>query len=479
MKIFLMCIWILAMILTYGLLAVLYSTQMIPNLYLIGIGIVFAVILLLILRGMYKKSFTKAISVTCCLAVIGAMTYGTLEFNTILGSLQNMIDKSNTEISAVSVYVLKDSGFESLSEISQGSYGIHSTIERKHVDEVIHDLEKENKIIMDEIPYEDWDQMVRDLYDGKLTAVVINDAYAALLDEDSFIYNTKVLTTSYKEVVKTDISKDVNVTNTPFNVFISGNDIYGSIAYKSRSDVNMVVTVNPKTKQILLTSIPRDYYIDLGCESGSKDKLTHAGIYGVDCSVKTIENLFDIDINYYARVNFSTLINVVDTLGGIEVYSDRSFNSYPDGVAILSGTNVMNGKQALAFSRERHAYAEGDIQRIKNQQTVISAIIKKACSPSIITKASSVLSTISDGVETNMSSDEINSLIKMQLSDMAGWEIISQNVTGDGNTLYCYSLGNNAYVMTPHQDEVDQASLNIQKCVEGTLTREDLEQKAE
>lgn len=461
------------MILTYGLLIVLYSAQMIPNLYLFVLGTVLSVILVLILWGMYKKSAVKVISITLCLAIVGAMLYGTLEFNTILGSLQNMINKSNTEISAVSVYVLRDSEFESLSEIDQGSFGVHSTIERAHVDEAIDELEKENQIVMNTISYDDWNEMVNDLYSGKLTAVVMNDAYAALLDGDSFVYNTKILATAYKEVIKEDISKDVNVTNTPFSVFISGNDIYGTISYKSRSDVNMVVTVNPNTKQILLTSIPRDYYIDLGCESGSKDKLTHAGIYGVDCSVKTIENLFDIDINYYARVNFSTLINVVDTLGGIEVYSDRSFTSYPDGVAISAGTNIMNGTQALAFSRERHAYAEGDIQRIKNQQIVISAIIKKACSPSIITKASSVLATISEGVETNMSSEEINSLIKMQLSDMASWEIISQNVTGDGSTSYCYSLGDNAYVMLPYQNEVEQASLNIQKCIDGTLTQED------
>ncbi len=460
------------MILTYGLLVVLYFTRMIPDLYLIGVALFFAIVLFSILRGMGKKNITKVISVGLCLAIIGVMFVGTLEFNTILESLDNMIDKSNTEISAVSVYILKDSEITSLTELDQKSFGVHATIERAHVDEVIAELEKENHIAMNEISYDDWDKMVEDLYEGKLAAVILNDAYAALLDEDSFVYKTRIVSTSYKKIVKEDISKDVNVTNTSFNVFISGNDIYGSIAYKSRSDVNMIVTVNPKTKQILLTSIPRDYYIDLGCESGAKDKLTHAGIYGVDCSIKTVEQLFDIDINYYARVNFSTLIQVVDTLGGIEVYSDRSFASYPDGVEIFSGLNQMNGKQALAFARERHAYADGDIQRIKNQQMVISAIIKKACSPSIITKATSVLATVSDGIETNMSSEEINSLIKMQLSDMSGWDIISQNVSGEGDTLYCYSLGNKAYVMIPYQNEVDQATFNIQKCMEGTLTEE-------
>lgn len=467
------------MILTYGLMLVLYSTHMIPDLYLVIMAVIFGIILLLILRAMLqKKKVTKIISSILCFVIIVSMSYGTLEFSTVLSSLQHMINKSSTEISAVSAYILQDSDVQSLTELTHGLIGIHATVDRSHVNEVIEKFEKEGNISLNIESYDDWDAMVRDFYSGKLVSVIINDAYAPLLDEDNFIYKTKILTTSYKEVVKEDISKDVNVTNTAFNVFISGNDVYGSIAYKSRSDVNMVVTVNPKTKQVLLTSIPRDYYIDLGCESGSKDKLTHAGIYGVDCSVKTIENLFDIDINYYARVNFSTLINVVDTLGGIEVYSDRSFTSYPDGVAIMSGTNLMNGKQALAFSRERHAYAEGDVQRIKNQQIVISAIIKKVCSPSIITKASSIISTVGDGVETNMSSDEINSLIKMQLSDMANWEIISQNVTGDGNTLYCYSLGNNAYVMTPHQDEVDSASLNIKKCMDGTLNLEELNKES-
>ena len=227
------------------------------------------------------------------------------------------------------------------------------------------------------------------------------------------------------------------------------------------------MTVNPKTKQILLTSIPRDYYVQLHGTTGSRDKLTHAGIYGTDMSVQTIEDLLGIEINYYIKVNFSSFIDIINAIGGIEVYSKYEFTSI-DGYHYQQGYNELNGEEALSFARERKAFMEGDRQRGADQQAVIEAMIKKMSNKSILTKYESLLDSIDGKFQTNMNYKKITSLIKMQLDDMSSWNVVSIALDGSNGSEYTYTGGNQKlYVMIPDESTIDNASSLINAVLKG------------
>lgn len=301
-----------------------------------------------------------------------------------------------------------------------------------------------------------------------LEVIVVEDSILSMIKEEisEFEQDTRVIYKFKIRLKVKDNAKDVDVTNKPFNIYISGIDTFGEISSVSRSDVNMVVTVNPKTKQILLTSIPRDYYVKLHTYK-AYDKLTHAGMYGVDESIKTIEDLLDIDINYYVKVNFTSVIDIVDALGGLTVYSDYDFVS-EDGFRYSKGNNKVNGEEALSFARERHSFADGDRQRVRDQQAVFSAMIKKACSKSILTKYSSLLNSLEGKFETNLSTRKIKSLVKMQLNDMAKWTVTSISLEGYDSHNSTYSAGaQQLYVMNPDEGSVKDASKLIKSVRKG------------
>lgn len=289
--------------------------------------------------------------------------------------------------------------------------------------------------------------------------------YDMLCEEiTDFKENTKILHTISIEMESKDIAKHINVTEEPFNMYISGIDTYGNINKVSRSDVNMIMTVDPINKKILLTSIPRDMYVTLH-SYGEKDKLTHSGIYGAEETVATVEDWLGIDINYYLRVNFTTLEDVVDVIGGIDVQSDFSFTSHVSDYSYVKGINHMNGEKALFFARERYAFASGDRQRIKNQQLVIQGIINKILGDkSLLLKYPQLLGAVRDQMRTNMLDDDIAALVKMQLNDMSGWEIETSSITGTGTSAMTYSGGNRKlYVMVPNDNSVLEAVEKIKK----------------
>ena len=245
-------------------------------------------------------------------------------------------------------------------------------------------------------------------------------------------------------------------------------DVYGAIETNSRSDVNIIATVNPSTRQILLTTTPRDYYIPIpGVSNGQKDKLTHAGVYGVDASMATLESLYETEIPFYARVNFTSLVEIVNVLGGVDVYSEYAFTtSY--GSYVKQGMNHFNGKQALEFARERKNLAAGDNQRGKNQQAVIVAMIKKMISPAMLTQASGIIDSVSGNVETNMTQEQIQALIKMQLNEGGSWSIYSVAATGTGDNNITYSMpGLSTYVINPNMDSVNEIISLINRVEDG------------
>ena len=275
------------------------------------------------------------------------------------------------------------------------------------------------------------------------------------------------------------------ITKEPFVVYLSGVDTRGELTEKARSDVNILAAVNPETKQVVLINTPRDYYVNLA-GTNSKDKLTHAGLYGVQTSMDTLGNLYGVDVQHYIRINFAGFINIVDALGGVDVYSDQAFTSvgspgYYDPTTFAEGWNHLDGKSALAFARERHAFASGDIQRGINQMKVIDAMMNKIKSPTVLMSFSKLMDAVSDCFVTSLSQEQISALVRMQLASLSDWDIQSYTVTGtSGKSSQCYSAkGQSLYVMKPDENSVNQAKELIASVLGGEGTVSDTQQTPE
>ena len=275
------------------------------------------------------------------------------------------------------------------------------------------------------------------------------------------------------------------ITKEPFVVYLSGVDNRGELTEKARSDVNILAVVNPKTKRVALINTPRDYYVDLA-GTDSKDQLTHAGLYGVETSLATLGNLYGVNVEHYIRINFAGFINIIDAIGGVDVYSDQAFTSvgspgYYDPTTFAEGWNHLDGKSALAFARERHAFASGDIQRGINQMKLIDAMVNKLKSPALLMGFSKLMDAAADCFVTSLSQDQITALVRMQLSDLASWDIQSCSVTGtSGKSSKCYSAkGQSLYVMKPDENSVNEAKALIASVLDGEGSVSDTAQTPE
>ena len=358
-----------------------------------------------------------------------------------------------------------ESAYEKLADIEGQTVGIMSDSDEIYL-QAQEKLKEKVDVSLAELG--SFDDVASALLNEEAEVIFFNSAYydMALEEVEGFTTeSTRIIEDIDVTVEQETSSKAVNVTEDPFNVYVSGIDTTGSIGNISRSDVNMVMTVNPKTKTILLTSIPRDYYVTLASK-GALDKLTHSGLYGIDETTSTVENLLGIDINYYIKVNFTTVIKLVDTLGGITVNSEYNFSAAGmDGVTynFVAGPNQLNGQAALAFSRERYSFSSGDNQRVKNQQAVITGIINKCTSSaSILTNYAGILNSVEDNIQTNMTQSEMTALVKMQLGDMSGWTIKQCSLSGSGLMTPVYSIPNyNVWVMQPDQSSIDNAKSQI------------------
>ena len=407
-----------------------------------------------------KKRIASGFAIIFMLVMIIASSYfyRTLEFLWGIGI-------SDYKVENYSVIVLKDSKYKKIGNLKGKTIGYYENTVGSS--DALKELNKEVSCKTDS--YTNLSLFASDLLESKVDSLLVEESILNMLYEDNenFEDSVKVIYTFTVKIKTSNDAKDVNVVKEPFNVYITGIDTYGEISSVSRSDVNIVMTVNPETKQVLLTSIPRDYYVELHGIKGSRDKLTHAGIYGTDMSISTIEDLLGIEINYYLKVNFSSFIDIVNALGGIEAYSKYSFTSI-DGYSYKEGYNKMNGEEALSFARERKAFADGDRQRGADQQAVIEAIISKACSKEILSKYNSLLDSIEGEFETNMSTKKITSLIKMQLNDMAKWTVTSIGLDGFNGNETTYTGGSQKlYVMIPDEETIKQASKLINDVING------------
>lgn len=379
---------------------------------------------------------------------------------------------TDEDISVFSIIVMKNSEIEEVKDLSNKKLGIADIGDVETQTKALADIEKDLSTKTTTVSYKSYIDFGDDLYDGKIDAMVLDEGSRGLLEDNhpDFNFKTRVIKQyTYKAEAK-DISKNVDVTTKPFNVYITGIDTYGTISTKARSDVNMIISVNPNTYQILMTGIPRDFYVPQTCQNNQLDKLTHTGIFGVECTIETMENYMDIDLNYYVRVNFSSVLNIVDALGGITVKSPFAFNT--GKYSFKKGENNLNGEQALAFVRERYSFIDGDRERSRNQMRVMEAMINKALSPNIIKNYAGVLDAISDSFQTNMSTNEMTSFIRQQINDMSKWDIKQIQVSGAGATMWTPANGFDAYVMVPNEACVENAKKLIGKINAGEIITE-------
>ena len=453
-----------------ALMIVLNLLGMIPLKYLILVAVLLFFFWCITLNSQVarrkKGTFGKVFSLllTFCL-FIGS--YYVAEANDMI----SRITGGNYKVDKMIVAVRADDPAETLEDAADYTFGVQFSKGSDNMQAAVSDIQKQ---IGSEIQTTECDSVqtqAQQLLDEEVDAIIYNGAYTSLMEENVTDFSKKIkILYTFDIRVQLDFGNsgatDDSITKEPFTIYISGIDTYGEVSETSRSDVNLIAVVNPKTYQILLVTTPRDYYVPIpGVSGGQKDKLTHAGIYGIDASMRTLGELYETDINYYARL---------DTLGGVDVYSELAFQTGTESgciVDVQEGWNHLNGEQALAFSRERHALADGDNQRGKNQQAVLTAMLRKCLSPTMLLKAGTIMNQVSSEVETNLSQAQINSLIKYQLNKNATWTIQSVAATGTNDKGYCYSSGDTPlFIMDPDEDVV-QEIIDLANVVEegGTL----------
>ena len=458
-------ITLIQLILAVGLIAVIWNSGLVPTKYLVAI-----IIVLLILFGVTfglqyvkNKVYIVGIVLSIILSILQAIG---IVYMLKADKLMADVGGANYKTDNMIVVVKKDNPASNLMDASMYRFGTQTAVDQENTQTMLDNI---NKALGREVKVEQYgtvQELANALLEGRVDAAVYNQALDGLITDAIEDYSEQVRVL-YQYGIETEIEQENVDVEEPFNVYISGIDVDGPITTNSRSDVNIIMTVNPNTKKILLTTTPRDYYVQIPDISGEqRDKLTHAGIYGVDASMRTLEQLYGIDISYYARVNFSSLVKIVDTLGGVDVDSDFDFDA--QGYHFQKGMNHLDGKQALAFSRERYSFEEGDNQRGKDQQKVLTAILNKAMSPAILSNASALIADVSDSVQTNMTQEEMAKFIKMQLNDGASWTIESQAASGNGDTQACYSSGDQPlYVMWPDEAAVQSISAKMNEILNG------------
>lgn len=483
------------LVLTAFLIWEIVKLGMLPeNMLMIGcvIILIIAALVMVLQLGFTRGTASKIILTTVTVMMILVYGTGTYYISKASGLLGNVTDFGNETTTTVQVIALKDSGIQSEKDLEGKTVGSLKSISLASTQALIQDLSGKGVTFQDK-QYDNIQGMVNGLYDKEVPAIILNDAYRGnindLEDEKfrNFGTDTQVVYTyTYKTENKSTTNSVDDITKNPFTVLISGVDSRDGFAESSRSDVNMLATINPVTRTVLLTSIPRDYYVTTvcdegaGCQNGAKDKLTHTGLHGTETTKKTIESLLGIDINYTAKVNFTSVVNLVDALGGIDVdvkpglavdhfYTNDYFGT---DYGVTEGINHLNGQAALCYARERYAYQDGDRQRVKNQQEVLMAIVKKATSPSVIGNYPALMDALSGAFQTDLSQDEIQSLIQFQLKEMPDWQFITYSLDGQGSTEFCAELGNNASVMIPDNETVVTAKKRIEAVIEGKSAEE-------
>lgn len=459
-------------------LEILPSNILMPVILVI---ILFSLILLLLINFCAHGLATKIIFSFLVILISVAYGLGDYYLYSTASTLNTVTEQVAKSKNTVSLIVMAESPKTDVQDINGSKIGVLTNINKEGTKKSLNDISKQNIGYSTE-KFDNVPAMLQALYEGQVDAIILNEAYRSNVSEienyENFNNETKVIhqTVYYTKEANNSLAVS-DITSKPFTILITGNDSFGALDEVSRSDVNMIVTINPLTSTILMTSIPRDAFVtevcdDYACNYGVEDKLTHTGIYGADTTKDTLENLLDIDINYIFRVNFSSMIDIVDALGGIDIdvaegmavsrfYSDSTLEG------VHEGQNHLNGKRALAYSRERKAYLDGDVQRARNQQQVLQAMFKKASSPEVITKYSNILKAVGKAFDTNMTTKEITSFIKYQLQASPSWKFEQYVLKGENTLKVSPELGMEVSAVELYAYSIQTASEKIEAVLDG------------
>ena len=469
-------------------MAILIRTKLLPSkLLLVAAGVFLLFVLsVCLLTWDARKTGRMVTGSIMTMGLLITLMVGTPYLTKAVSTLDRLAGVK-TEVADVGVYVKNDSPIQDLSGLPGKTLGILGVLDRTNTDMALKDLQADVGTLQT-TDYDGISELADGLLNDEVDAILLNNAfldlltetegYEDILDRIHEIHTQKTETvlekvedeTKGKWNIKDLFTKEEQTGDRVFTMYISGIDNRGGLIAKSRSDVNILATVNVDTRQVLLVSTPRDFYVPLPISNGQPDKLTHAGIYGVDVSIGTLEMLYGIDIDYYFRVNFSGFEKIVDALGGITVNSDYSFTT-GGGYSFQKGENHLNGDYALAFARERKSFGDGDRQRGRNQMAVIKAVINKVMSPAILSNYAALMESVSGSFETSMPYDVIADLVRDMLDKGGSWNVVSCSVNGTGASRRPYSMSTNAYVMIPDQSTVDAAIEKIQQVVNGEILK--------
>lgn len=477
-------------------IVLLLYTKLISVKYIGVISAVLLVFLLLVylLVRKARKKIRFIIGVVLSVLILAVLGTGSLYIYKTVSALDT-ITGVNKDVAKINVYVKEDDPAQKLADASGYTFGILSELDRDNTDQALQQMYYELGSDVQTNEYSGLSELADSLNNGTTGAIILNQAYLDVLDEmdnySSFSSQLREIASLQVETVvqrKTpqvteatgsttetsdNSSADAAVTDEVYTIYVSGIDTRGEMTASSRSDVNIILTVNTRTKQILMISTPRDYFVPLSISNGVPDKLTHAGIYGVNVSMDTLNMLYDININYYFRLNFAGFEKIIDALGGITVNSDYEFDSQnTKGYHFNKGENHLNGEQALVFTRERYAFKEGDRQRGRDQMAVIQGVVDKATQPAFLKNYLSVMDSLDGCFETNVPYDIIASLVRRQLDEGGSWQVLSYSADGTGDTQKPYSMSQKAYVMIPDQTTVDKAKTLMKKVREGFMLSE-------
>lgn len=460
---------ILQTVISLAFMGVVVLLDILPMRYLAMVGLILFFLWCITFTSQMARKKKGILGKVFSLLMVCVLSFGTFyvaKTNNVLA----LITGGNYQINKMVVAVRADNSAEVLEDAMDYSFGVQFERGGDNMQAAVTDIQDELGTEINTVECDSVQSQAQNLLDGEVDAIIYNEAYTELMDGAVNGYSNDIRII-YEMSIRVELdfgsSSGSSLTKEPFTVYISGNDEYGEMSEAGRSDVNIMAVVNPKTHQILLVTTPRDYYVEVKIPKKEPedfewqmDKLTHAGIYGIDASMATLSRLYETDINYFVRLNFTSLIDIVDILGGVDVYSELAFTTGEESGAIVDvqeGYNHFDGEQALAFSRERHNLADGDNQRGKNQQAVITAMLKKVLSPTLLLKANSILNQISQDVQTNVSQSQINSLIRYQLNTNAKWNIKSVAAEGTGAQDYCYSSGSELlYVTVPDETSINE-----------------------
>ncbi|MCL2546593.1 MAG: LCP family protein [Oscillospiraceae bacterium] len=408
-----------------------------------------------------KAIFTKIISVFMSVIMIIGSVY-IIQGRVALGRIAG--GRTIVMIDTMVVVVLYDDPAETLQDAADYTFGVQRVTDSDNVEATVTHINNQLDTTITEVEYDNLLGAAQDLLNGEVGAIIYNAALTELIEEayEGFSNAVRVI---YSFKIRREIdnpSRDVSVRDDSFAIFISGIDTHGPIQATALSDVNLLMVINPTTHQILSITTPRDYFVRFpGVTGEQRDKLTHAGAFGIDVSVATIAALYDIDIPFYVRMNFTSFVRIIDALGGIDVYSTQAFNTQA-GTSVRRGMNRFNGAQALAFSRERNNVTGGDFQRGRNHQAVLTATLNRMMSPAILTGFGTIMDSVGENVDTNMTLSQIQSLVRGQLDGGASWNIKSMDARGTGIFDYGFAMpGVRLYFVRPDMDSINEIKEQI------------------